>query len=159
MSDRSGAPLTRRLASPGVIGGALALAIGVWAMAEAWTYPLGTLRRMGPGYFPVMLGGLMAAMGAMLALSALVRAEPPVEDDERPNPRALVAVLAGSGGIRAAAAARRAGAGGGGAGGDRGAGIGADAALGTLALAAFLAALSWAIFRLGLGLQLPAFRF
>ena len=35
-------------------------AIGMWIARE---YPFGTALRMGPGYFPTVLGGIMVAMG------------------------------------------------------------------------------------------------
>jgi hypothetical protein len=164
MSDGpAGAPLRRRLANPGAIGGTLALAAGVWVMIEASGYPLGTLRRMGPGYFPVLLGALLAAMGGLLALTALLSGEAgcagePREDDVRPDARALVAVLAGLGafalllprfGLVPAVAALVV---------ISAQGSGQMRPLGALALAVVLAALAWAIFRLGLGLPLPAFR-
>jgi hypothetical protein len=158
MADKpAGTPLWRRLARPGVIGGALALAIGAWVMAEALSYPMGTARRMGPGYFPTLLGALMAVMGAALALSVLLRDEAARDEDERPDPRALISILAGLAafalllpraglvpavvGLVVIAAQ----------------GSGQMRPVGALALAVFLAALSWAIFRLGLGLPLPAF--
>ena len=156
--DAPGAPPGwRRLVQPGVIGGAITLAIGLWVMSEAAGYPLGTARRMGPGYLPLVLGGLMAAMGSGLAILTLWRGEAPVAEEERADPRALLAVLAGLAAF--ALVLPRAGL------------VPAVAALvvisaqgsgqmrlpGTLLLAAGLAALSWAIFRLGLGLPLPAF--
>ena len=54
-----------------VWGGALMVAIGagvVW-----WTalqYPIGTLQRMGPGYFPLALGIILMATGACIAAKA-----------------------------------------------------------------------------------------
>ena len=44
-------------------------------MAFAWgatTYTVGTGARMGPGYFPMMLGILMAVIGIAITFSALV---------------------------------------------------------------------------------------
>jgi hypothetical protein len=44
-------------------------------VAFAWgatTYNIGTGARMGPGYFPLMLGVLMAIIGALIAFKALV---------------------------------------------------------------------------------------
>ena len=150
-------PLRRRLTRPAVLGGALALALGLWVMTEAGGYQMGTARRMGPGYFPSLLGALLALMGAALAALGLWRAEGAPEEEERADPRALVAVLAGLAafalllpraglvpaviGLVVIAAQ----------------GSGQMRPLGALVLAFVLAALSWAIFRLGLGLPLPAF--
>jgi hypothetical protein len=49
------------------------LAIGITFMVLAQEYRMGTGARMGPGYFPTMLGGLMAALGLTLVVPALVR--------------------------------------------------------------------------------------
>jgi hypothetical protein len=51
--------------------GLLLIAIGAGAMAIARNYPLGTALRMGPGYFPVVLGGLLVAFGLYLLGSGL----------------------------------------------------------------------------------------
>jgi hypothetical protein len=50
--------------------GALFIAFGAAAIVIASGYPIGTAARMGPGYFPRMLGILLVALGAMLALRA-----------------------------------------------------------------------------------------
>ena len=42
----------------------------LYAQAE---YELGELRNMGPGFFPVVLGWLLAVLGMLIALPALVR--------------------------------------------------------------------------------------
>lgn len=42
----------------------------VWALAF---YQMGTAVRMGPGYFPVVLGGMLAALGAMVFADSLMR--------------------------------------------------------------------------------------
>jgi hypothetical protein len=48
--------------------GLLFIAIGAAAIVIASAYPLGTAARMGPGYFPRMLGILLIGLGALLAL-------------------------------------------------------------------------------------------
>jgi hypothetical protein len=48
--------------------GLLFIAIGAAAIVVASAYPLGTAARMGPGYFPRMLGILLIGLGALLAL-------------------------------------------------------------------------------------------
>jgi putative tricarboxylic transport membrane protein len=47
----------------------------VWAMAY---YQMGTAVRMGPAYFPALLGGLLAALGAIVLLGSLAMAGPPI---------------------------------------------------------------------------------
>jgi hypothetical protein len=41
-------------------------------------YQMGTAVRMGPGYFPVMLGGLLVVLGLATLLTALAMDGPPV---------------------------------------------------------------------------------
>ena len=42
-------------------------------MVLSTDYRLGTAARMGPGFFPTVLGGLLAALGLALAVPALLR--------------------------------------------------------------------------------------
>ena len=51
--------------------GLLFIAFGVAAIAIGSNYALGTAARMGPGYFPRILGLLLIALGLALALRAL----------------------------------------------------------------------------------------
>ena len=51
--------------------GLLFVAFGVFAVIIARNYPLGTAARMGPGYFPRLLGILLIVLGAALSLTAL----------------------------------------------------------------------------------------
>ncbi|MFM0116880.1 tripartite tricarboxylate transporter TctB family protein [Paraburkholderia nemoris] len=50
--------------------GTLMMVIGGATMVQARTYELGTLRDMGPGYFPFAIGVLMALTGVGIALGA-----------------------------------------------------------------------------------------
>ncbi|APE43529.1 hypothetical protein BOO69_08980 [Sulfitobacter alexandrii] len=53
----------------------LAIAAGcAWVAWESWSYGLGSLRRMGPGFFPFFAGIAGAAIGLVIAWRAL-RAE------------------------------------------------------------------------------------
>lgn len=45
------------------LAGAVFVAFGVAFAGMALTYELGTALNMGPGYFPLMLGGLLVALG------------------------------------------------------------------------------------------------
>lgn len=53
------------------LAGLLFVAFGVAAMLLATNYPAGEVRRMGPGYFPMLLGALLTALGALISLRAL----------------------------------------------------------------------------------------
>jgi len=52
--------------------GLMFMAVGVAFAWGATTYKLGTAARMGPGYFPLMLGILLALIGAVITFKALV---------------------------------------------------------------------------------------
>jgi hypothetical protein len=55
------------------------IAFGGFAVAWSMThYQMGTAVRMGPGYFPVMLGGLLVVLGLATLLAALAMDGPPV---------------------------------------------------------------------------------
>jgi hypothetical protein len=60
------------------VAGLLFIAIGIAAIAIATNYPLGSAARMGPGYFPRILGILLIALGSILALRALRLSGPPL---------------------------------------------------------------------------------
>lgn len=51
-------------------GGALMFALGAGAAGYGSTYTVGTLARMGPGYFPVSLGLILALCGLAIAARA-----------------------------------------------------------------------------------------
>ena len=76
---------------PDVLGGVILAAIGagfaLWALVH---YDAGTLRRMGPGFFPMVLGSVLFGLGLIIALPALGRngTAPRIE------PGAALAVLA-----------------------------------------------------------------
>ena len=48
------------------LAGLLFLAIGAGAMVVARGYPFGTTARMGSGYFPTVLGGVLVLFGVFL---------------------------------------------------------------------------------------------
>ena len=58
--------------------GALFVAIGIATIVIGSKYALGTAARMGPGYFPRILGILLIALGSILALRATRSAGGPV---------------------------------------------------------------------------------
>jgi hypothetical protein len=61
-----------------LVAGLLFIAVGITAIAIATNYTLGTAARMGPGYFPRILGMLMIVLGAVLALRSLRLDGPPL---------------------------------------------------------------------------------
>jgi len=56
-----------------LIGGGLLVVLGVACGWYATRYNIGTLTRMGPGYFPTALGFLLAFLGLLILLPALRR--------------------------------------------------------------------------------------
>ncbi len=59
-------------------GGVLLIALGVFAIVIARGYPAGTAARMGPGYFPDMLGALLIVIGGVLVVTSLKTDGPPL---------------------------------------------------------------------------------
>lgn len=51
--------------------GLLYIAFGVGFAAVAQNYDMGSAQRMGPAYFPTVLGGLLALIGVVVSLQAL----------------------------------------------------------------------------------------
>jgi hypothetical protein len=75
--------------------GLLFIAFGVFAIIVGWNYPLGTAARMGPGYFPRLLGILLIVLGAALSLIALRGQGPPLPGWKwRPISIVLLSVVA-----------------------------------------------------------------
>jgi hypothetical protein len=53
--------------------GVVFISFGLTAMLVARNYPVGTADRMGPGYFPVIVGGMLTLLGLVIAVVALWR--------------------------------------------------------------------------------------
>lgn len=58
--------------------GLLFVAFGALAIVVASDYPMGTTMRMGPGYFPTVVGAMLALLGLGLAVRALFAGAEPV---------------------------------------------------------------------------------
>ncbi len=59
--------------------GLVFLGFGAGAVAIARGYPMGSAMRMGPGYFPTLLGGLLVLLGLALVARAFWLGDEPVE--------------------------------------------------------------------------------
>lgn len=66
-----------------IIGGLALSAIGLYAAFQAWGYEFGSMTRMGPGYFPVGLGLLLAVLGLTVAVPAFFREGDPIKVEWR----------------------------------------------------------------------------
>jgi hypothetical protein len=53
-----------------VVAGLVVAAVGGFALIAGWSLDFGTLRRPGPGFFPLSLSVLLAAAGVAIALRA-----------------------------------------------------------------------------------------
>jgi hypothetical protein len=51
--------------------GVMFIAFGVAFAGLATNYDMGTAQRMGPAFFPIILGGLLAVLGVVIALQGL----------------------------------------------------------------------------------------
>jgi uncharacterized membrane protein HdeD (DUF308 family) len=58
-----------------LIGGVLSIALGLFALMTASSYPLGSLLRMGPGFFPSTIAVLIILLGLAL-IGAALRSRP-----------------------------------------------------------------------------------
>ena len=56
-----------------ILGGLVMVGVGLFAVIHAQRYELGELQRMGPGYFPVALGALLAILGVFIMIPAFFR--------------------------------------------------------------------------------------
>lgn len=61
-----------------IIGGLGLAAVGLFAVVYGQRYEFGDLNRMGPGYFPVALGAMLAALGVLIAIPAFFRRGEPI---------------------------------------------------------------------------------
>lgn len=77
-----------------IFGGLIFLAFGISAAVMAYGYPIGSAARMGPGYFPFVLGCLLSLIGLALVVRGFLQDGPPVE---RAYWRPLILILAAIG--------------------------------------------------------------
>jgi hypothetical protein len=76
---------TLRIVNPkSLLSGLFFAAIGLFAAIWATHYPVGQVTRMGPGFFPLMLGVILVALGSINIVHSVAWARP-----ERLSPLAL----------------------------------------------------------------------
>lgn len=56
--------------------GIMFIVTGLLFIALSSQYQLGTAAKMGPGYFPTMLGGLMALLGLLIGWGSMAKSNP-----------------------------------------------------------------------------------
>ena len=75
-----------------LLAGAVFAGFGLAFAITSTTYDIGTPLRMGPGFFPLVLGGILVVLGVSIAVKGLVAGE---DGDVGPVPwRALVLLVA-----------------------------------------------------------------
>ncbi|CAG9263036.1 tripartite tricarboxylate transporter TctB family protein [Paraburkholderia caribensis] len=81
-------------------GGALMVLIGLGAVFQGMSYDVGSLTQMGPGFFPVVLGGLLLLIGIAIGATAgrpAVREtllDTPEQEVMRPDVRGGICIVA-----------------------------------------------------------------
>ena len=73
-----------------VVGGSALVLTGLYMFYAATGYRIGTPQQMGPGYFPMMVSGLLVVLGVLIAALALTR----TGTMEKPEWRSLAAISA-----------------------------------------------------------------
>jgi hypothetical protein len=58
-----------------LLAGAVFMAFGLAFAVTSTTYDIGTALRMGPGFFPLVLGGVLVVLGALIAISGYLAAD------------------------------------------------------------------------------------
>jgi hypothetical protein len=76
--------------------GIMFICFGLLFVGLSQQYSLGTAAKMGPGYFPTVLGGLMAVLGAIVCVGAFSKGNP-ITDLSKVGWRELAMVLGGVG--------------------------------------------------------------
>jgi hypothetical protein len=75
--------------NPPAIGGIVAVALGAFVLIESSDYARGTLLRMGPGYFPTILGAMLLILGALLVGTSMRRPAEPLRAPELRAPACI----------------------------------------------------------------------
>lgn len=67
-----------------IVGGVALTILGIATALYAQRYEFGELNRMGPGYFPVALGIILAVLGLLIAIPAFFKEGAPIHVDWMP---------------------------------------------------------------------------
>jgi putative tricarboxylic transport membrane protein len=87
--------LSTRLVRTFSSAGPFFIAAGIITLLAVWDYPAGTAVRMGPGYWPRLLGFLLIGLGVLIWLAEMRRAEEtPASMPLRPILMILVSIIA-----------------------------------------------------------------
>lgn len=78
-----------------VWGGLLMTGIGLWVAVHSVSYSVGTLTRMGPGYFPLVLGVVLALTGIAIGIKGVKAGPDERRSGHRPEWKAWMLICAG----------------------------------------------------------------
>ena len=67
--------MAHRRSLPDVLAGGIFVLLGGAFLVGSLGYELGTPLRMGPGYFPLLVGAIMAALGLTIVVKGLIAGE------------------------------------------------------------------------------------
>lgn len=79
---------------PDLVSGVFFLVVGLTVMWLAGDYTIGSAERMGPGYFPRLLGGILAVLGVLVCVHAIVQETPEGHHGPFPLRNVLFTLLA-----------------------------------------------------------------
>lgn len=85
----------RLAASKDFLGGLLVLVLGIGTAVQASSYDIGSLRRMGPGFFPLALGVILMVTGLLIIASSRTAGVDAGATPLRPEWRGWLCICAG----------------------------------------------------------------
>ena len=71
--------MTVRYSLKDLLSGAIFILLGAAFGYAALAYPMGTALRMGPGYFPIILAGILVALGAVILVQSFAKGPDEIE--------------------------------------------------------------------------------
>lgn len=83
--------MSRNINKAETLAALVVVALGIGVIAVGSTYPVGSIDRMGPGYFPLLLGGVLSLIGLGLVFEGMRSAPVKLRFPVRP----FIAVTAG----------------------------------------------------------------
>jgi hypothetical protein len=86
-------PLLRVLRRKNVLAGLMFIAIAAIGLWTSRNYPIGTALRMGTGYVPRLLCFVLMGLGALVVLQGVLATDPPAAPRERASEDGVIAQL------------------------------------------------------------------
>src|SRR5687767_15414949 len=93
-------PVGRRPYAPDLLAGGVFVTLGLAFAIGGARYDVGSALRMGPGYVPLLLGGVLAVLGLVIVAQAFLAGDPHAREladrERRPVPWVPAALLVAS---------------------------------------------------------------